>query len=207
MSKNSPKNRASKPLLIGLTGGIGAGKSLVANVFKLLNVPVFDADNEAKAILGKSAEVRQKVIEAFGANAFTGNEPNRKFLAERVFSDESLRLKLNAIIHPGVGKAFENWVDQNAQEPYLLKEAAITFETGIYKQLDGVILVTAPKNVRIERVMKRDEVTEIQVLNRMAAQWSDEDKLKLSLYHVLNDGQTMIIPQVLKIHQALLDKV
>lgn len=193
----------SETLVIGLTGGIGAGKSLVAKIFESLGVPVFNADLEAREILNSSAEVRKQITDLFGSDAYTGSEANRPFLAARIFKDESLRQKLNAIVHPAVADAFEVWVGTHASEPYVLKEAAITFETGLYKSLDGVILVTAPKEIRIDRVMKRDGVTENQVLDRMDAQWSDEEKLKLSDYQINNDGKTMVISQVLHIHDAI----
>lgn len=200
MQKNN-----SQPLLIGLTGGIGAGKTLVAKIFQLLRVPVFDADTEAKAILGHE-NVRAQVIEVFGSEAYSGSEPNRKFLASRIFSSDAMREKLNAIVHPAVGEVFKQWVADHSDKPYLLKEAAIIFETGGESILDGIVLVTAPKTVRIERVMNRDKVSESQVRDRMAAQWSDEEKLKKSDYHIVNDGKTAIIPQVLAMHDALLQK-
>ena len=192
-----------KPLVIGLTGGIGAGKSLVAVIFNSLGVPVFNADLEAREILNSSSEVRKQIIGAFGESAYVGLEANRPFLAGMIFKDEALREKLNAIVHPAVADAFDLWVSKNSSNPYVLKEAAITFETGLYKSLDGVILVTAPKEVRIGRVMKRDGVTENQVLDRMAAQWSDEEKLKLADYRIDNDEKTLIIPQVLRIHDTI----
>ena len=201
MQKNN-----SQPLLIGLTGGIGAGKTLVANIFELLRVPVFNADTEAKAILGNDENVKARVIEVFGSEAYSGSKPNRKFLASRIFSDDKMREKLNAIIHPAVGEAFKQWVKDHNDKPYLLKEAAIIFETGGESLLDGVILVTAPETVRIERVMNRDKVSENQVRDRMAAQWSEEEKLKKSDYHIVNDGKTAVIPQVLTMHSALLQK-
>lgn len=199
------KNK-SQPLLIGLTGGIGAGKTLVANIFELLRVPVFNADTEAKAILGNDENVRARVIEVFGPEAYSGSEPNRKFLARRVFSNDEMREKLNAIIHPAVGEAFKQWAEDHSDKPYVLKEAAIIFETGGESKLDGVVLVTAPEMVRIERVMNRDKVSENQVRDRMAAQWSDEEKLKNSDYHIVNDGKTAIIPQVLTLNDALLKR-
>lgn len=149
-----------KPLLIGLTGGIGAGKSLVANIFQSLGVQVFNADLEAREILNTSEAVRKQIIAVFGDAAYSGSEANRPFLAAQVFKNDSLREKLNAIVHPAVANAFETWVLKNSSEPYVIKEAAITFETGLNKSLDFVILVTAPEQVRIDRVMKRDGITE-----------------------------------------------
>lgn len=195
-----------QPLLIGLTGGIGAGKTLAAKIFELLRVPVFNADTEAKAIMSNDPKVRAAVIEVFGSKAYSRQEPNRKFLARRVFSNDEMREKLNAIVHPAVGEAFKQWVKDHSDKPYVLKEAAIIFETGGESQLDGVILVTAPEGLRIQRVTKRDKVSENQVRDRMGAQWTDEEKLKKSDYHIVNDEKTAIIPQVLTIHEALLQK-
>lgn len=192
-----------KPLLIGLTGGIGAGKSLVANIFQSLRIQVFNADLEAREILNTSETVRKQIIALFGDAAYSGSEANRPFLAAQVFKNDSLREKLNAIVHPAVANAFETWVLKNSSEPYVIKEAAITFETGLNKSLDFVILVTAPEQVRIDRVMKRDGITENQVRDRMAAQWADEEKLKLSDYQIINDGKSLLIPQVLTIHDTL----
>jgi len=193
----------SKPLLIGLTGGIGAGKSLVAKIFESLSVLVFNADLEAREILNTDRAVREQIVDVFGGAAYSGSMANRSFLAAQIFKNEDLRGKLNAIIHPAVAEAFKAWVFKNSSETYLIKEAAITFETGLNKSLDAVILVTAPEEVRIERVMKRDGVTETQVRDRIAAQWADEKKLELSDYRIINDGKTLIIPQVMQIHEAL----
>lgn len=206
MSKKSQKLKQQRPLLIGITGGIGAGKTLVAKIFELLQVPVFNADEMGKNILETHAGVREKVIEIFGKEAYRGNKPDRKFLASVVFTDDEMREKLNAIVHPAVGEAFQKWASLHSDKPYVLKEAAITFETGIHKDLDAVILVTAPQNLRIKRVMKRDGVSRMQVRKRMAAQWSDKEKLKLADYHIVNNEKKPVIPQVLKIHQELVNR-
>lgn len=198
--------RKSQPLLIGITGGIGAGKTLVSRIFELLRIPVFNADEVAKEILASDKEVREKVIEIFGRRAYIGKKPNRKYLAKSIFGNDEMRLKLNHIVHPAVGRAFEQWVEENKNKPYVLKEAAIIFETGGEKNLDAVILVTAPENLRIERVMKRDKVTEKEVRDRMTAQWSDEEKIKRADYHIVNDEKTAIIPQVLKLHDVLINR-
>jgi len=204
-NKSLQKNN-SQPLLIGLTGGIGAGKTVVAKIFEFLRVPVFNSDTEAKRILSVNKNVRKKVIELFGSEAYSELEPNRKYIADRIFSDDEMREKLNAIIHPAVGEAFKLWAQEHSDCPYVLKEAAIIFETGGERKLDGVVIVTAPKAVQIDRVMKRDKVSENQVRDRIAAQWTEEEKLKKSDYHIVNDGKTAVIPQVLAIHSELLQR-
>ncbi|MFN2429076.1 MAG: dephospho-CoA kinase [Cryomorphaceae bacterium] len=198
--------KSNTPIEVGLTGGIAAGKSLAAEIFKVLSVPVFNADTEAKTILETSAEVRRAIIERFGEKAYSGNLPNRPFLADRVFKDESSRKDLNAIVHPAVGRTYAEWVKVQSAV-YVIKEAAITFETGMYKQMDRMILVTAPEEVRLSRAVKRDGSDQEKIENRMRAQWSDEKKIPLSDFLIHNDGQTALIPQVLKIHKNILSSV
>lgn len=195
-----------KPLVIGLTGGIGAGKSLVAKIFGSLGVPVFNADLEAREILNSDSEVRKQIVGIFGETSYSGTEANRPFLAARIFKDAALREKLNAIVHPAVAGAFESWIAERSSHPYVLKEAAITFETGLNKTLEYMILVTAPKETRVARVMKRDSVSEDQVLDRMATQWSDEKKAGLSDFLIDNGGKKLLIPQILHIHNVILEK-
>lgn len=200
MNRSLP--RSKKPLTVGLTGGIAAGKSLVAEIFKVLSVPVFNADLEARAILEKDPEVRKAIIQLFGEKAYSGNMPNRAYIAEQVFNDDAVRSDLNGIVHPAVGTAYAQWVD--AQEAdYVVKEAAITFETGIYKEMDRMVLVTAPEEVRMNRALKRDDSDREKIENRMRAQWADEKKIPLSDFVITNDGETALIPQVLRIHREL----
>lgn len=204
----SRKLRKSKPgpLKIGITGGIGAGKSLVSLIFETLGVPVFNADLEARSILESNPEVRDQILSLFGGEAYNGEQPNRPFLAKKVFGNEALRDKLNAIVHPAVGKAFAKWVEKHADADYILKEAAINFETGIYKSLDANILVTAPRELRIKRVVDRDATTAESVEKRMKAQWPDSEKRPLSDYEIVNDGSSALIPQVLAIHKDICRK-
>jgi dephospho-CoA kinase len=173
--------------IIGLTGGIGSGKSTIAAYFASKGVPVYIADDEAKKILympEASAEVRQ----AFGENVFTDGQPDRKKLSELVFNDPEKLKQLNAIIHPKVNHHFKEWVKQHSTAPFVIKEAAILFESGSYKSCDAIILVTAPKELRIKRVMERDNVSRENVLARMANQWEDERKEALSNYIINNES-------------------
>ena len=202
VNKGSLKNNTA-PLKVGITGGIGAGKSLISQIFRVLGVPIFNADIEAKMCMITHDDVREQIIGVFGNEAYNGSKPNSPFLAEKIFSSNELREKLNSIIHPAVAKVFEHWLGIHFGEPYVLKEAAITFETGLYKKLDFNILVTAPKEVRIQRVIDRDGGSREMVEKRMAAQWSDEQKIPLSDFVINNDGENLIIPQILDIHKAL----
>lgn len=204
MSRNSPKNN---PLRVALTGGIGSGKSLAGAVFQVLGVPVYNADIEAKEILEKDAAVRESVIEAFGAEAFIGDKPDRTFLAEAVFGNDKARAQLNSIIHPAVLSSFEKWVEEHRDFVYVVKEAAITIEMGLHTKADALVLVTAPKELRLKRVVKRDGSKPEDIENRMKAQWTDEEKLGYATFVVKNDDCEPVIPQILQIHNALLRSV
>ena len=171
--------------IIGLTGGIGSGKTTIAKYFMSLGVPVYIADEEAKKVL-YLPEVAEEVRSAFGDEVFTNGEPDRKKLAAKVFSDPEKLQVLNGIIHPRVGQHFQHWVQSHAGEDIVIKETAILFESSSHKDCDAVILVTAPKEIRIARVMARDGVSEAQVLERMANQWDEEEKIQKSDYVIEN---------------------
>ncbi len=186
-----------KPKIIGLTGGIGSGKSTVAGFFAEMGVPVYIADEEAKKIL-YLPETAVQLREAFGDGVFTDNAPDRAKIAALVFNDKDKLQQLNAIIHPAVARQFEQWAfAQNT--PFVIKETAILFESGSYKGCDAIITVIAAQEVRIERVMRRDGVNREQVLQRMAHQWNDEDKVKLSNYIINNDNLENARAQAVKI--------
>ncbi len=202
VSKPSQKNNAP-PLKVGITGGIGAGKSLVARIFRVLGVPVFYSDIEAKMCMITHDNVRNQIIQVFGSESYAGGKPNNAFLAEKIFSSDDLRNKLNGIIHPAVANVFEHWLGMHQGYAYVLNEAAITFETGLYKKLDFNILVTAPREIRVERVMNRDRIPVEMVEKRMATQWTDEQKIPLSNFVINNDGKNLIIPQILAVHKTL----
>jgi dephospho-CoA kinase len=201
MNKPFPNN---KPLIIALTGGIGAGKSVIAQLFAVLGIPVYDADTAAKSILESDPNVVAAVKAIFGAQAYKDGEPDRAFLASRIFGDDGLRKQLNAIVHPAVAYDFLQWKDAHSMAPYIIKEAAISIETGLYKEADCVVLVTAPEHVRIERVMIRNKITAAEVEKRIRSQWTDEKKLPFADYVVKNDGVHAIIPQTLHIHHTIL---
>ena len=165
--------------VVGLTGGIGSGKTTVIKMFAALGVPVYIADIEAKKLTNSSPVIREKLIKLLGNEAYQNDKLNRKFVAEKIFNDKNLLEGVNAIIHPEVGLNFEKWREQQTSD-YVIKEAAILFENGSYKNCDVVILVTAPEEVRIARVMKRDGVTKSQVKERIKNQWPDSKKKELA---------------------------
>lgn len=179
---------------IGLTGGIGAGKSIVAKILATMGFPVFYSDQAGKQLMSEDQHVKQKVIDVFGEDAYKNGDLNRGLLAEKVFSDNNLKKELNNIVHPAVRKAFESWCKEQTSM-IVFNEAAILFETGSYKTFDGTILVSAPESIRIERVMQRDSTTEAQVKERMRNQWSDEEKRALSDFEIINDNQHLLVPQ------------
>jgi dephospho-CoA kinase len=189
-------------LKVGLTGNIGSGKTLVAGIFKTFTVPVFDADGEAKAIL-QSVEMLGKLRSLFGEIIFENGAINRKVLAEIVFGDSEKLNQLNALIHPKVRERFDNWVHQHQRSPYIIYEAAILIETGFYKQLDRIIIVTADEELRINRVMQRDKVAREMVHRRMDRQWDETKKIPFADF-IIQNNNNRLIPQALNIHETLI---
>ncbi|GEQ86647.1 dephospho-CoA kinase [Patiriisocius marinistellae] len=190
--------------IIGLTGGIGSGKSTVAKMFKSLNVPIYIADDEAKILLANSKVIRKKVIALLGEDAYTIDGPNKQFIASKIFNNTTLLTAMNAIIHPKVASHFKRWVAKQ-DGPYCIKEAAILFENDGYKKCDATILVTAPKQMRIERVMLRDGVTKKQVIERMKNQWEDEIKIPLADYIIENIELKLTEKSVRVLHKKIAD--
>lgn len=190
-------------LKIGITGGIGSGKSTICKVFSLLGIPVFEADKAAKQLLNSNPEIKKEIIRLFGKEIYTANKGiDRKKLADIIFNDDFQLAKINALIHPVVRNEFQNWLELQ-QSPYVIHEAAILFESGFYKMMDFTILVSAPEEQRIERVMKRDGISEELVKNRMKKQWTDEEKRKLASKELVNDNLNLILPQIIEIDKRL----
>ncbi len=187
---------------VGLTGNIGSGKSLVARIFKTFDIPVFEADNEAKIILF-SPEVSKKVVQIFGYGILVDGSINRKKLANLAFNNPALLQKLNNIIHPAVKQKFNQWAELHIIKPYIIYEAAILFESGRYKDFDRIITVFADPETRIQRVMQRDDVPRELVLERMKNQWPDEKKNVLADFVISNNNADLLIPQVESIHSKL----
>ena len=183
---------------IGITGGIGAGKSLVAEIIKAMGYPVYNSDERAKELTESNPKIKEGLIHLFGEEIYQNDTLNKFALAQAIFSDESLREKVNALIHPIVREDFNLWaLAQN--NSLVFNESAILFETRSFKNFDAIILVYAPKELRIKRIMKRDNCSENEVLKRMNSQFSDEEKYQLTEFRVLNDGQTPLLVQVEKI--------
>jgi dephospho-CoA kinase len=190
-------------LKIGITGGIGSGKSTVCNLFKCLEIPVFNADEAGRSLLTEDIIVIEEVKNIFGEGIIINGKPDRKKIAEIVFNDPGKLVKLNSIIHPMVRNKFNDWTSQQ-HTPYVIDEAAILFETGIYKQLDFTILVVAPEQLRIKRVIQRDRVEESAIRDRMKNQWNDEEKKKIADFIIINDDMMPLLPQVMDIHNRLI---
>lgn len=190
-------------LRIGITGGIGSGKSTVAGIFKVLGIPVFDADTETRLIMESDKGLRTAIMETFGAGMYKDGRLDRKQLSSIVFKDPFRLEQLNALVHPFAIAAAESWAGKQTA-PYVVKEAALFFEAGSAAGLNYMIGVFAPEHLRIKRVMERDQTTRDEVLSRMQRQIQEEIKMRLCDFVVLNDDQHLLIPQVLKLHEQFL---
>jgi len=189
-------------MVVGLTGGIGSGKSTVAGYFSQLGVPVYISDEQAK-ILMKTKTLKKQIISLLGEEAYNGEELNRKSIADKVFNNSDLLGQLNAIVHPAVKNNFIAW-KKKQDYPYVIQETAILFENGSDANYDKIILVTAPEEIRIDRVVKRDAIDAIEVQERMANQWADEEKAKKSDFIINNINLTLTLQKVHEIHKKLL---
>ncbi|MFZ6025409.1 MAG: dephospho-CoA kinase [Bacteroidota bacterium] len=190
-------------LKIGLTGGIGSGKSTVAGIFKVLGIPVFDADANTRKLMETDASLQSGIIALLGDKAYEDGRLNRKWIADIVFNDSFQLEKLNALVHPAAIRAGEQWAGQQ-QTAYVIKEAALFFEAGSTEGMDYIIGVFAPQHIRVNRVMKRDGVSREEVTSRMKRQIQEEIKMRLCDYVILNDDQHLIIPQVLQLHEQFM---
>ncbi len=194
-------------LKVGLTGNIGSGKTVVSGIFSKLGVPVFYADNEARKLYER-LEVKVILKSVFGGTIFNDNdEIDRSILAGIVFNDPVKLRTLNQVIHPLVRESFGRWTLDHKDHLYLLYEAAILFESGYYKDLDRIVLVMAPEELRIKRVMERDNSDREEVLNRISNQWAEDKKVPMADFIIRNDGKEMLIPQVMDVHRKILSLV
>jgi len=192
-------------LKVAITGGIGSGKSLVCQVFKTLGIPIFDADAVSNQLVEHDAALKTAIIELFGKEAYKNNIYNRKYIASIVFSQAEMLKALNALIHPKAIEAAKQWFEKQ-QSPYAIKEAAILFESNAEKDIDIIIGVTAPEQIRIERVMQRTGYSKEEVIKRMQQQMPDEEKMAKCNYVIQNNNTDAILPQILQIHQQLINK-
>lgn len=189
--------------VVGLTGGIGSGKTTVSDIFKELGVPVYIADEEAQRLMNKSKVLIKKITKLFGEKAYNNDGLNKDFIASKIFTDKGLLEQMNNIVHPKVGKHFKKWVSKQ-DYPYIIKEAAIIFENNSYKQFDFIITVVADKELRIKRLLKRDKSTEEKIKAIMSNQWPDEKKVELSDFIIKNLDLNETKKQVSLIHKTLL---
>ena len=194
-------------MVVGITGGIGSGKSYVAQCFlSLPNTVYYHADEEAKKLMNSSEEIRTQLIQTFGDQSYVDGKLNRPYIASIVFSNPEELQKLNAAVHPAVRKHFKQFVDTQTRETLIIYENAILFESKSDVVCDFVITVTAPKDIKIERVMQRDQVSKEEVLKRMSNQWIDTQKILLSNYMILNISKQETLLKVQKIHNILTEK-
>jgi dephospho-CoA kinase len=190
-------------MIVALTGGIGSGKTTVAKLFETMGCVVYNSDERAKELYN-IPEVKKQVIELLGDSAYLpNNKLNKEFISDVIFKDKNKLEKLNAIIHPALAIDFETFVKQQNSEGIIIKESALIFETGLYKSFTDIILVVAPLEQKIKRVMSRNLISKEEVENRMLAQWSDEQKLHLANYIISNSDTDAIIPQVLSVLEKL----
>ena len=191
-------------IVVGLTGGIGSGKSTIATMFHELGVPVYNSDERAKYLMNTSKKIRKQLIELFGKKAYLEGNLNRTYIAKKVFNDTDLLEQLNQIVHPVVRKDFLKWTKkQNAS--YVIQETALLFENNAQELYDSVILITAPKELRIERVLSRDESTKEQIIARMNNQLDDQTKLELADFVIENIDLKTTALKVLEVHEAILN--
>lgn len=192
---------------VGITGGIGVGKTTVCKVFELLGVPIYYSDDAAKTVL-ETQNVKTKIVEAFVSDVLTSDGAlDKKKLAAIVFNDKTKLAILNSIVHPAVDTHFKQWMSSHTNAPYIIKEAAILFESGASLAMDKVITVSAPLELKIQRAMMRDTSTREQIEERIKNQLSDNEKIKRSDYVIYNDNQQLVIPQVINTHETILKLV
>lgn len=187
---------------IGITGGIGSGKSYVSDIIKSMGFPVYHSDESAKSLMEINPVIKEGLLLLFGDSIYEKGELNKKKLAELIFESSELREKVNALVHPIVRADFAQWASNQSQE-IVFNEAAILFETGAHTNFDATLLVISPEDLRIQRVMKRDNCTREEVLIRMAAQWSDEQKSSLATFQINNDSVSPLLIQVEKVLEKI----
>ena len=191
---------------VGVTGGIGSGKSIVCSIFRNLDVPVYEADIEARRIIAGDLDIRKELVRNFGKKTFRDNVPDRKYLAERIFSDPEARLFVNNLVHPKVREDFKQWIREQ-EGIYVIEEAALLFESGAWEEMDFNILVVASKETRIMRIMKRDGLDHGDVLARLASQIDPEEAAKLADLLIRNDENEFVISQVLEADRLLRERL
>jgi dephospho-CoA kinase len=189
----------NKPLKIGITGGIGSGKTHVAQIFMKMGVPIYFADDRAKWLMGNNLIIVKKVLQLFGPNAYDNDALNRAYIANKIFKNKLLLEKLNSIVHPEVSADFNKWVESQ-KTPYVIKEAALLIESGSFKDLDAILTIDAPLEVRIKRAANRDKQIEKEIEKRITNQLSNKIKVNAADFVINNDGYTPLLPQVIQLN-------
>ena len=187
---------------LGITGGIGSGKTTICRLLESFGVPVYYADIEAKNLMNTDSEIKEVLLDWFGPDLYASGSLDRALLASYIFSDKEKLQRVNNLVHPRVAAHFTNW-QLTQKTKCIAKEAAILFESGSYKQMDAVLSVNAPENIRIDRVMKRDGVSKEDVIQRLSKQWTDEQRSEKANYTINNDGNTLVLPQLITLLKAL----
>ena len=188
-----------KPKLVGITGGIGAGKSTVSKICKHLGFKVYNSDDRAKEIVSEDSNIKKRIISFFGNNVYKNGVLDRKFLSDKIFNDKGSLQNINSIIHPAVKKDFNNWVINNSNEKILFKESALLFESGAYKELDKIILIVSDKNLRISRVLNRDKIrTKKEIKSIIDKQINEVDAIKYADIVIDNNHKEMLLPSVVR---------
>jgi dephospho-CoA kinase len=190
---------------VGVTGGIGSGKTLVCSVFNKIGIPVYDADSRARTLMNQEPGLVSEIRELLGPEAYREGSLNRKYVAGKVFTDPDLLNQLNGIVHPAVREDYLQWVREQAGVPYVIEEAAILFESGAHRFMDLTVLVYAPEDLRIRRVMERDGVSEGYVRVRMRRQMNEDEKRELADKMINNDETEMLLPQIIRLHQHIVN--
>lgn len=188
---------------VGLTGGIGSGKTTIARIFETLGIPVYYADDAAKKLMNDNADLKKSILNHFGEDSYKNNELDRKYLAAIVFNDKEKLELLNSLTHPVTIKDAEEWISKQTS-PYIIKEAALLFESGAAEHLDYVIGVYAPQHIRIKRVIERDGISSEEVMKRISRQMEEETKMKHCDFVITNNEQQFVIPQVLELHEKFI---
>ncbi|MFN0190174.1 MAG: dephospho-CoA kinase [Bacteroidia bacterium] len=194
-------------LRVGITGGIGSGKTTVCKIFQTLGISVFDADRSAKRLMVENTALKNQLIDHFGASTFSADGSlNRKYLAQKVFNNDQELMHLNQLVHPFVLKDYDSWLANIPPAPYSIREAAIMLESGTYKDLDVIILIDSPEELRIKRVIQRDKRTESEVQSIISKQWPIEKKQKFTSFIIQNNEKQFLIPQILHLHELLISQ-
>ncbi|MDA0194768.1 MAG: dephospho-CoA kinase [Bacteroidetes bacterium] len=196
---------AVKPLLVGVTGGIGAGKSTICRIFSIIKTPIYNSDLRAKWLMENDPDLVNQITNRIGIQSYNKGKINREFLANEVFNDRDKLTRLNDLVHPAVDRDFSTWIQGHLTNPYVIKEAALLFETGTYKKMDFVINVQAGESARIQRILKRDKFrTIVEIQSIIKNQFDDKKRLELANFQIINDDSELVIPQVLKLHEYFL---